>query len=109
MKFGIPILIVVVTAGLVTWGTLVPQQVGATLGVASGAAFPGLSSPAGTPEKAIADLLTSVRKRDWHAAYIALANRGSLDEGLFTRDLSGGNGSLRTLSGLQGSELQPLH
>jgi hypothetical protein len=109
MKFVIPILVVVVTAGLVTWGTLVPQQVGATLGVASGTAFPGLSSPSGTPEKAIADLLTSVRKRDWHAAYVSLANRSSLDEDLFTRDLSGGSGSLRTLSGLQAWELQPLH
>jgi hypothetical protein len=109
MKFIIPIVVVVVTAVLVAWGTLLPQQAGATLGVASGAAFPGLSSPAGSPDKAIADLLTSVRKRDWHAAFLSLANRSTLDEDLFARDLSGGNGSLRTLSGLQGWDLQPLH
>src|SRR5579871_3482192 len=109
MKFILPIVILIVTVGLIAWGTVAPQQIGATLGVASGAAFPGLSSPAGTPDKAIADLLTSVRKRDWHAAYAALANRNTLDEELFTRDLNGGDGSLRTFSGLQGWDLQPLH
>jgi hypothetical protein len=109
MKVIIPVIVIAVTAGLVAWGTLAPAQIGATMGVASGAAFPGLSSPAGSPDKAIADLLTSIRKRDWHGAYIEIANRNALDEDQFTRDLSGSDGSLRTFSGLQGWDLQPLH
>jgi hypothetical protein len=109
MKYTLPIIIVAVTAVLIAWGTLAPSQVGATIGVASGSAVPGVTSAASSPQEAIDDLLTNVRKRNWRPAYDALANSGTLDEALFARDLSGGYGSLRTFSGLQGWDLQPLH
>jgi hypothetical protein len=109
MKLVIPVVLFALTAALVAVGTLVPSQLGATIGVASGAAVPGFHSAAATPEDAISDLLSSVRKRNWDAAYSSLADAGKLDKQLFVRDLSGSNGSLRTFSGLESWDLQPLH
>jgi len=109
MKYLIPIIILVVTAGLVALGTLGPTRPGATTGITSGTALPGLSAAAATPEQAVERLLNQIQKREWRAAYSELANKGDVDEALFTRDLTGNNGSLRTLSGLESWELAPLH
>src|SRR3979490_2345458 len=109
MKYLTPIIILVVTAGLVALGTLGPTRPGATTGITSGTALPGLSAAAATPERAVGKLLNQIQKREWRAAYSELANKGDVDETLFTRDLTGNNGSLRTLSGLASWDLQPLH
>ncbi len=109
MRYLIPIIMLVVTAGLVALGTLGPIRPGATTGIASGTALPGLSTAAATPEQAVGRLLNQIQKREWRAAYSELANKGDVDQALFTRDLTGNNGSLRTLSGLESWELEPLH
>jgi hypothetical protein len=109
MKVVLPTLIFGLTAALVALGTLGPSQLGTTVGVASGSALPGLTPSASTPEQAISAFLTQVRKRNWRIAYLQLANQSNVDDSLFVRELTGGNGSLRTFSGLQDWELQPLH
>jgi hypothetical protein len=109
MKIVLPIFILAVTAALVALGTLGPSQLGATVGIASGSALPGLTPAASTPELAISAFLTEVRKRHWDTAHAQLANPSNLDTALFAREMSGSNGSLRTFSGLQSWELQPLH
>jgi hypothetical protein len=108
MKFVLPIIIVVITSGLLLVGVLVPSQSAATLGIASGSPLPGLAPPPDTPELAISELLEHVRKRDFDAAYSTLVNINSLDKDLFIRDIQGSNGSLRTFSGLQTWDLQPV-
>lgn len=109
MKLTMPILILAVTAALLALGTFAPNQVGAMVGVASGAALPGFTPVARTPEQAMTALLTEIRKRNWDAAYSLLANTSKFDEALFVRDLAGANGDLRSYSGLQSWTLQPLH
>ena len=99
MKLTMPILILAVTAALLALGTFAPNQVGAMVGVASGAALPGFTPVARTPEQAMTALLTEIRKRNWDAAYSLLANTSKFDEALFVRDLAGANGDLRSYSG----------
>jgi len=109
MKFLMPIVIFIVTAILIALGTAGATRLGATTGITSGSALPGLSSSARTPEQAVGKLLNEIQKRNWGVAYGQLADNSNVDLDLFTRDLTGTNGSLRTLSGLESWELQPLH
>src|SRR5882724_901803 len=109
MKHLMPLIIFFVTAILVAAGTFGPTRLGATTGITSGSALPGLSSAAKTPEQAVDKLLNEIQRRNWGVAYAQLVDAGNIDEALFTRDLTGNNGSLRTLSGLESWRLQPLH
>jgi hypothetical protein len=109
MKYLLPLIIFVATAMLIVAGTVGPTRLGATTGITSGSALPGLSSVAKTPEQAVDKLLNEIQRRNWGVAYAQLVDSGNVDEALFTRDLTGNNGSLRTLSGLESWELQPLH
>jgi hypothetical protein len=109
MKFLMPTIIFVVTVVLAAIGTIGSTRLGATTGIASGSALPGLTSTATTPEQAVSNLFNEIQKRNWGAAYSQLADSSNVDEALFTRDLTGNNGSLRTLSGLESWDLQPLH
>jgi len=109
MRFLLPTVIFVVTVVLIAMGTFGPTRLGATTGITSGSALPGLASSAKTPEQAVGKLLNEIQKRNWSAAYSQLADNSNVEEALFTRDLTGNNGSLRTLSGLESWELQPLH
>ena len=109
MKFLIPILVIVVTAALVVLGMFAPAQAGAVGGAGSGSAVPGLARAARTPEQAIADFLTEVRKHNWDTAYSLLANSAEFEESLLARDMGGGDGNLRSYSSLSSWDLQPLH
>jgi hypothetical protein len=109
MKYLMPLVIFVITAILIAAGTFGPIRLGATTGITSGSALPGLSSAARTPEQAVDKLLSEIQRRNWSVAYAQLVDAGNVDEAVFTRDLTGNNGSLRTLSGLESWELQPLH
>jgi len=80
-----------------------------TLDAASGSALPGWTPAAGTPEQALTNLLTEVRRRDWQRAYSQLANSSELDQAQFTKELAGSGGSIRSLSTLQSWDLDPLH
>jgi len=97
MKFLMPIVIFIVTAILIALGTAGATRLGATTGITSGSALPGLSSSARTPEEAVGKLLNEIQKRNWGVAYGQLADNSNVDLDLFTRDLTGTNGSLRTL------------
>jgi hypothetical protein len=102
------IIILCVTAVLIAVGIFAPGHAGATVGISSGSALPGLTPGADTPEQAINSFLSDVQHRDWDAAHALLAN-SDLDESLLVRDMQGANGSLRSLSGLQSWEFHPLH
>jgi len=62
-----------------------------------------------TPEEAVQSLLRSVRERNWPKAQAQLANANQVDASAFIYDLAGGDGSLRTYSTLEDSELSVLH
>ena len=62
-----------------------------------------------TPEEAVQNLLRSVRERNWPKAQAQLANANQVDGSAFVYDLAGGDGSLRTYSALENSEVSVLH
>ena len=62
-----------------------------------------------TPEGAVQNLLRSVRERNWPKAQAQLANASQVDGSAFVYDLAGGDGSLRTYSTLEDSEVSVLH
>jgi hypothetical protein len=106
----IVILIVVATAVLVAVGLLSAGQTrSGTIGFANGASLQGLIAKADTPEQAVTNLLNEVQKRRWDAAYGALSKTSGVDEEMFREEWQGSNGSLRTFSNLEGSELRPVH
>jgi hypothetical protein len=98
MKVVLPILIAVVTAGLIgiAW-------------VQSGGVASREISAGRTPEEAVEALMRDVQARNWNSAYSRLANSNTLEKQDFIRDLSGSNGSLRTYSSLQSFTVWPLH
>lgn len=62
-----------------------------------------------TPEEAVQNLLRSVRDRNWSKAQAQLANANQVDGSAFIYDLAGGDGSLRTYSTLEDSDVSLLH
>ena len=109
MRVILPIILLILTVVLVAAGTLLPGQVGSTVGIAAGTALPGVIPEASTPEQAITFLLSDVQRRNWEHARSQLANSDKIDGTSFTMDLAGGYGSLRTFSNLVGWDLHPLH
>lgn len=61
-----------------------------------------------TPELAVRSLMRSVRERNWPKAQAQLANAKQIDPSAFVYDLAGGDGSLRTYSTLEDSEIKVL-
>ncbi|HSZ64117.1 MAG TPA: hypothetical protein VK828_20130 [Terriglobales bacterium] len=103
-------IIVVATIVLVAVGLLGANQTrSGTIGFANGATLPGLIAKADTPEQAVTNLLNEVQKRHWDEVYGALSKTSGVDEQSFREEWQGKNGSLRTFSNLEGSELRPLH
>src|SRR5215469_1149875 len=98
MKAVLPILIALVTAGLI-----------AIAWVQSGGAASREISSGRTPEEAVEALMRDVEARNWNSAYSRLANSNTVEKQDFIRDLSGSNGSLRTYSSLQSFTVWPLH
>lgn len=64
---------------------------------------------ASTPAEAVQAVLADVQARRWDQAYGRLANTADVEQADFVRDLSGSNGSLRTLSSLESYDVWPLH
>ncbi len=63
-----------------------------------------------TPEKAVQNLLRAIRERNWSKAHAQLANAADDPGGsAFVYDVAGGDGSLRTYSTLEDSEVSVLH
>jgi hypothetical protein len=109
MKFILPIVLVAVTVVLMAMAVMGVGQSAGTVGIASGSAMPGLTAKADSPEQGVANLLAEVRRRNWDRAFAALSKASNVDEPTFIQDWTGSNGSLRTLSSLEGYESRPLH
>ena len=107
MKSGhlLALAIVVVTAGLIAMGTLWPVE---TASAMAGAA-PRTAGDSSTPQGAAQKILQQIRRREWDAAYSALANKGQFSEPEFVRDLTGSYSSLRSYASLEGFDLRPLN
>lgn len=100
--------IVVVTAALITVGTLWPIQ--------SASAMAGISptvsnGPSGSdsPQAAAQSLMQLISRRNWGAAYASLANKSEFSETEFVRDLTGSYASLHTYATLDGFDVNPLN
>jgi hypothetical protein len=98
MKHRLALTLILATAVLVAIGWL------------QSAKASGISLHAqGSPEDAVQNLMRSVRERNWTKAQSQLANAGQVDSSAFVYDLAGGDGSLRTYSTLEASEVSVLH
>src|SRR3982074_1221440 len=109
MKVILPIILVVVTAGLMVLAVFGVGQ--ASGGVATGPVMPGLGSAAksDTPEGAARNFLTEVQRRNWGRAYAALSKTSAVDQQSFTQEWTGSNGGLRTFSSLEKFDVRPMH
>ena len=109
MKIVGPILIALITAGLIALGLAQPGRSGTTVGTDSGTTLFAAKTEATTSTQAAANLLIAMRDRDWSAAYSQLANPAEVDAAQFTKEMAGSDGSLRSLSTLAGWNLTPIH
>jgi hypothetical protein len=109
MKFILPIILVVLTAGLMFLALVGAGHTSGTVGIASGSAMYGLTAKASTPEQAVANLLADLQRRNWDRAFAALSKTSATDEQSFIQDWTGSSGSLRSFSNLEGFESRPLH
>jgi hypothetical protein len=64
---------------------------------------------ASTPDEAVHALMSEIQAHNFQDAYASLDPASNTDYAAFVRDVSGGDGSLRTYSSLQTAEVSPLH
>ena len=93
--------IVVVTAVLITMGTLWPIQSASAM---AGTSPRSLNGPSGSdsPQAAAQSLMQLISRRNWGAAYASLANKSEFSETEFVRDLTGSYTSLHSYATLDG-------
>jgi hypothetical protein len=109
MKLALPLTLVVVTAALMVIALAGTGHAGGTVGITAGSAMYGLTPKASTPEQALKNLLVDVQRRNWDRAFSAVSNLKASDEQSFIQDWTGSNGSLRSLSNLEGFDTRPVH
>lgn len=97
--------IAVATIVFVVIGTLWPIDSARAMA----GAHTGLLLTPDTPQAAVNNLLRELEQRDWHAAYLSLANRNDFTEAQFVRDLVGGYASLRSYATLDSFDVHPQH
>ena len=102
------LILVVITGLLVVLGFVYRGGDAPMTGIPSGEALPGVGAPTNTPEAAVRALLGDVQQHDWDRAYALLANPNDVEKEAFIHDLAGSNGSLRTLSLLEGAQTRVL-
>ena len=100
------LIIVLVTAVLITIGTLWPIQSASAMAGTTPRLAGSLDST--SPQAAAQNLLLHISQRNWGAAYAALANKSEFSETEFIRDLTGSYTSLRSYASLDGFDLSPL-
>jgi hypothetical protein len=106
MKITLPLLLTIVTVGLITVGTLWPQAASTVMYIAGEGT--GALATTKTPEGAVQSVLDNVKKRQFQHAYSYIANNNQVDEKEFTDDMRGTWGSLRTYSNLEDADLRVL-
>ena len=100
--------IVVVTAALITIGTLWPiQSASAMAGL--GPVASNSSSGSASAQAAAQSLMQLISVRNWGAAYASLANKSEFSETEFVRDLTGSYASLHTYATLDGFDVNPIN
>jgi hypothetical protein len=109
MKITLPIILVVLTAGLMAVALYGAGSNPARIGIATGSAVYGLTPKSSTPQQALANLLVDVQRRNWDRAFDALSKTSAADKESFIQDWLGLNGSLRSFSNLEGFDPRPLH
>lgn len=107
MKLVLPVIVVVVTAGLMVLGMFVQGQAGDNIGVVKGS--PLHTAKASTPEQALTNFMVDVQRRNWDRAFANVSNTSGVNEQSFIQDWIGWNGSLRSFSSLEGFDSRPLH
>lgn len=111
MKRTLPIvmLIVVVTAALMYVG-LASESSPGNVGVASGAALPGFTPSASTPEQALNNFLLDVQRHNWDRAFAGIERTSDTqNKQAFIQEWIGSNGGLRSFSSLERFDTRPLH
>lgn len=96
------------------WALIVVLSVGtAVLAVFGWLQSGGLSQhamrSAATPEEAVRSLMSDIQAHRYDHAYAALDPSSNTDLQSFIRDVGGSDGSLRTYSSLQSTDVSPLH
>jgi NTF2-like N-terminal transpeptidase domain len=104
----IPIALLVLTIVLVAAGTLFPATNDVSVMYISGSGT-GATQSDKTPESAVLSVYDNVRQRQYHDAYQYVGNNNQVDEKEFTDDVRGSNGSLRTYSNLEATDVKVLH
>src|SRR5579863_696807 len=102
MKFILPVVLIVATAGLMAMALFSTGGAHGTVGIAAGSAMYGLTPKASTPEQGLTNFLQDVQRRNWDRAFSALSKTSNVDEASFIQDWIGSNGSLRAFSNLEG-------
>jgi hypothetical protein len=66
-------------------------------------------SSAATPEGAVRALMADIQARDWDRAYARLDRSNDVERAVFTQDIAGSDGSLRSYGTLQSYDVYALH
>lgn len=109
MKTTLPLILVVLTAGLMVVALYGAGSGPARIGIATGSAVYGLTPKSSTPQQALNNLLVDVQRRNWDRAFDALSKTSAADKESFIQDWLGSNGSLRSFSNLESFDPRPLH
>ena len=109
MKLTLPIILVVVTAGLMALALVGGGPAANRVGIATGTTVGGFTPKASTPEQGLTNLLGEVQRRNWDRAFSTSSKTSGTDEQSFIQDWIGSNGSLRSFSSLEGFDSRPLH
>lgn len=106
MKLGrlLAWLMTVVSAVLITIGTLWPNQVALSMANIR----PDLLDSSRSPQTAVESLLRQIGRRDFAGAYSSLDNKSEFTEAEFERDLTGSHGSLRTYATLDSFDVRSM-
>jgi hypothetical protein len=105
----LPIILVIVTGGLMVLASFGVGHSAGTVGIAAGSALPGLTPTASSPEQAMSNLLVDLQRRNWDRAFAALSKISGVDKQTFLQDWTTSNGGLRTFSSLEGFDSRPMH
>ena len=98
MKFGLALIIFVLTGLLVVGGW-----------VQSGGMKLRAERTGSTPDEAVRAFLSDVQARNWDRAFARLDHSNDIQQPEFVREIAGADGSLRTYSTLQSFDIWPVH